>query len=332
MRSCPPWFAVFWDLYPRKVGKRTAQAAFNAAVNRGNSAEAIVAGLRGYRFHADTQFQPHPTTWLRGDRWLDEVDSFDPVLRAAGLDPEDFPTATGRAAAMKNRQQWVAMLAKLVAPMDATRAAKALADMLPMLADFPDAAFCLDSLDAVATKRTSPPSYAELRSDLAKWWKQHRPQPTAIEGKQPATARQDEIDRDVSESWANITAPQVRAKIRELDGNGMRATLGHFLATAIAKHAPHHLGLLPPEWLDEPQEHRRNAPNSAPQPPTSTPRSSEASRRDPPTHRPARTREPHGRDRLGVQRMHRRRPTRRRRLPRHLSLPMLRARGQVGGR
>jgi hypothetical protein len=41
-------------------------------------------------FHADTQFQPHPTTWLRGDRWLDEVDSFDPVLRAAGLRPEDF--------------------------------------------------------------------------------------------------------------------------------------------------------------------------------------------------------------------------------------------------
>jgi hypothetical protein len=152
---------------------------------------------------------------------------------------------------MKNRQQWVAMLAKLVAPMDATRAAKALADMLPMLADFPDAAFCLDSLNAVATKRSAPPSYADLRSDLAKWWKQHRPQPVAIEGKQPATARQDEIDRDVSESWANITAPQVRAKIRELEGNGMRQTLGHFLATAIFKHAPHHLGLLPPEWLKD---------------------------------------------------------------------------------
>ena len=85
-----PWFAVFWDLYPRKVGKRTAQAAFNAAVNRGNSAEAIVAGLQGYQFHPDPQFQPHPTTWLRGDRWLDEVDSFDPVLRAAGLSPDDF--------------------------------------------------------------------------------------------------------------------------------------------------------------------------------------------------------------------------------------------------
>ena len=86
----PLWFDAFWQLYPRKVGKRTAEAAFNAAVNRGNSAEAIVQGLRGYTFHADTQFQPHPTTWLRGDRWLDEVDSFDPVLRAAGLRPEDF--------------------------------------------------------------------------------------------------------------------------------------------------------------------------------------------------------------------------------------------------
>ena len=155
---------------------------------------------------------------------------------------------------MKNRQQWVAMLAKLVAPMDATRAAKALTDMLPMLADFPDAAFTLDSLDAVAAQCKFPPSYAELRGHLADWWKQHRTLPSAIVGKQPATAAQDEIDRDVRESWANITAPQVRAKIRELEGNGMRATLGHFLATAIAKHAPHHLGLLPPEWLDAPKE------------------------------------------------------------------------------
>jgi hypothetical protein len=86
----PPWFDAFWDLYPRKVGKRTAAAAFVAAVNRGNEPAAIVQGLRGYTFHADPQFQPHPTTWLRGDRWLDEVDSFDPVLRAAGLRPEDF--------------------------------------------------------------------------------------------------------------------------------------------------------------------------------------------------------------------------------------------------
>lgn len=83
-------FEIFWSLYPRKVGKRTAEAAFNAAVNRGNSPEAIVDGLRGQTFAADPQFIPHPTTWLRGDRWLDEVDDFDPVLRAVGLTPEDF--------------------------------------------------------------------------------------------------------------------------------------------------------------------------------------------------------------------------------------------------
>ena len=85
-----PLFGQFWDLYPRKVGKRTAEAAFNAAVNRGNKPEAIVAGLRGYTFHHDTQFQPHPTTWLRGDRWLDRGGQLRPVLRATGLRPEDF--------------------------------------------------------------------------------------------------------------------------------------------------------------------------------------------------------------------------------------------------
>ena len=86
----PALFEEFWELYPRKVGKRTAETAFAAAVNRGNEPETIIAGLRAHKFHHDPQFQPHPTTWLRGDRWLDEVDSFDPVLRAVGLRPEDF--------------------------------------------------------------------------------------------------------------------------------------------------------------------------------------------------------------------------------------------------
>jgi hypothetical protein len=151
---------------------------------------------------------------------------------------------------MKNRQQWAAMLAKLVAPMDATRAAKALADMLPMLADFPDAAFCLDSLDAVATKCRFAPSYAELRGHLADWWKAHRPPLHAIETDQSASAVQAGRDREDRESWEGITAAQVRAKVRALEGiiaPGWRGILAH----ALAKNAPHHLGLIPPEWLKD---------------------------------------------------------------------------------
>ncbi len=87
----PLLFDVFWELYPRKVGRRTAAAAFAAAVNRGTPADVIVAGLRGYQFHPNPKFRQHPTTWLRGDHWRDEVDNFDPVLRAVGLSEADFP-------------------------------------------------------------------------------------------------------------------------------------------------------------------------------------------------------------------------------------------------
>jgi hypothetical protein len=155
---------------------------------------------------------------------------------------------------MKSRQQWAAMLAKLVAPMDAPRAGKALADMLPMLQDFPDSAFCLDSLEAVAAACKFPPSYAELREHLGAWWKAHRPHPVAIAASQPATVRQREIDQEVEESWATITPRQIHAKVRALEGHPMRAMIGSFLASALRKHAPHHLGLLPPEWLTDDAE------------------------------------------------------------------------------
>lgn len=64
--------------------------AFTAAVNRGHDPADIVAGVEQCRFSAETRYQPHPKTWLNADRWLDEEDGFDPVLRAAGLKPEDF--------------------------------------------------------------------------------------------------------------------------------------------------------------------------------------------------------------------------------------------------
>jgi hypothetical protein len=67
-------FGEFWQVYPRKVGKRAARAAFERAARRA-SVEEILDGAR--RFAADpnlpeTRFIPHPTTWLNQDRWADE--------------------------------------------------------------------------------------------------------------------------------------------------------------------------------------------------------------------------------------------------------------------
>lgn len=69
----PNGFAVFWEAYPNKVGKRAAETAYDRALKR-SDAETIFAGLeraKTCRQWADG-FIPHPTTWLNQDRWADE--------------------------------------------------------------------------------------------------------------------------------------------------------------------------------------------------------------------------------------------------------------------
>lgn len=94
--SYPPDFDAFWLAYPRKAGKRAAAKGWAGAVKRAGGPAAIMAGLASHRFAAEERFIPHPATWLNRDQWLDEADSFDPVLRAVGLTPEDFEVPEGR--------------------------------------------------------------------------------------------------------------------------------------------------------------------------------------------------------------------------------------------
>lgn len=66
-----PDFAEFWLQYPRKVGKGSARAAWVAATRKA-APEEILAGLSRVQWPADVQYIPHPTTWLRQERWGDE--------------------------------------------------------------------------------------------------------------------------------------------------------------------------------------------------------------------------------------------------------------------
>ncbi len=61
------------------------------------------------------------------------------------------------------RREWCAMLAKLVAPMDAERAAKAFVDMLPMLPP-DDTLYTRATLDEAATcdRKTAVPTFADI--------------------------------------------------------------------------------------------------------------------------------------------------------------------------
>lgn len=67
-------FDEFWSYYPRKIGKGGAKKSWTKIVKTVNYFE-ILAGVR--RFADDpnlpeTQYIPHPSTWLNEGRWDDE--------------------------------------------------------------------------------------------------------------------------------------------------------------------------------------------------------------------------------------------------------------------
>lgn len=87
----PDGFAEFWAAYPRKVGKGQAERAFRTAT-KGTPAATITAALLAYPFDLSRpQFIPHASTWLNGQRWLDQIDTRDPVLAAVGFYDRDEP-------------------------------------------------------------------------------------------------------------------------------------------------------------------------------------------------------------------------------------------------
>jgi hypothetical protein len=133
---------------------------------------------------------------------------------------------------MKPRQQWIAMLAKLTAPMNATTAAQAFAAYLPMLTDFPDAAFCDDSLKAVAAECGYAPSYGALRKALGTWWKQHRPLPTALPEPPPPTLSP---PTDAERAAVNRTVGQILAGIHEVSRQ-REAEIPHIAQRPMALH------------------------------------------------------------------------------------------------
>jgi hypothetical protein len=82
-------FEKFWEAYPRKQGKQDARKAW-AKIKVGTELlatilAAIEAQKEGHDWKHDAgQFIPHPTTWLNGGRWLDEVRPYVPQERRGG--------------------------------------------------------------------------------------------------------------------------------------------------------------------------------------------------------------------------------------------------------
>lgn len=71
-------FAIFWDNYPRKTNKKLAQSAFKSAVKNEDTLSAIITNIQERIEGGDWEltnkgFIPHPSTYLNGRRWEDEV-------------------------------------------------------------------------------------------------------------------------------------------------------------------------------------------------------------------------------------------------------------------
>jgi len=70
-------FEEFWERYPRKTGKGQARKAFEAAMKKATQEE-VMEGLDRFLIASqgtEARYIPHASTWLNGERWLDEVES-----------------------------------------------------------------------------------------------------------------------------------------------------------------------------------------------------------------------------------------------------------------
>lgn len=85
-------FELWWAECPRKVGKGQARKAFRGALKKTDLAT-LIAGIQRYAAQVasdgtEARFIVHPSTWLNGERWLDEPSTGPPkadfeAMRAA---------------------------------------------------------------------------------------------------------------------------------------------------------------------------------------------------------------------------------------------------------
>lgn len=64
-------FEEFWEAYPNKIGKPSAEKAFSQAIKRA-SLDEMMAGVRAYAAKTDDRQWCSPVKWLSDDRWKDQ--------------------------------------------------------------------------------------------------------------------------------------------------------------------------------------------------------------------------------------------------------------------
>lgn len=68
-------FETFWEMYPRRVAKLEAKKAW-IGLSSAQCVEAITAMVnwrKVWMARGELEFVPHAATWLRGERWEDDL-------------------------------------------------------------------------------------------------------------------------------------------------------------------------------------------------------------------------------------------------------------------
>lgn len=114
---------------------------------------------------------------------------------------------------MTHRAEWLGMLAKLVTPGDPAKCFRAMEAYLPFLADMPDAAFTVRSLEAVAMapKRLHIPDLSEVKGPLQAWWKDNRPHAPAIAAPAKHEPQREELSAEQRADMARQLAELARS-------------------------------------------------------------------------------------------------------------------------
>jgi hypothetical protein len=72
----PSGFKLWYRCYPKKVAKFAGLKAW-IDLDLEDQAGKIIAATKDYPFATDAKYIPHPSTFLRGYRWLDQFDEED---------------------------------------------------------------------------------------------------------------------------------------------------------------------------------------------------------------------------------------------------------------
>jgi hypothetical protein len=70
-------FNEFWSMYPRKVSKRVAEKAWSKLTlqEQSDALEALPTHIQYWKLkNTETEYIPHPATWINQGRWDDELD------------------------------------------------------------------------------------------------------------------------------------------------------------------------------------------------------------------------------------------------------------------